>query len=63
MLLVFPPALHMPVSHLAGSGHQGHPGPHSRKPLLKHYRQHIHLCLCSSWDLPDHQWLGPGGHS
>lgn len=46
--LFSPPALHMPVSYLAGSGHQGHLGPHSWKPHFKHYRQHIHLCLCSS---------------
>lgn len=58
-----PPAVHMPVPHLAGSRHKGDFGPDPRNPFPEHHGQHLHLCLCGTRDLPHHQRPGPGGHS
>lgn len=57
-----PPAVHMPVPHLAGCRHQGNFSPDSRKPFAQHHGQHLHLCLRGTWDFPHHQRPGPGGH-
>lgn len=58
-----PPAVHMPVPHLAGCRHQGDFGPDPRKPFPEHHGQHLHLRLCGTRDLPHHQRPGTGGHS
>lgn len=57
-----PPAVHLPVSHLAGGGHQGNPGADSGKPFAQHPGQHLHLRVRGSRDFPHHQRPGPGGH-
>lgn len=62
MSYLSPPAVHMSVPHLAGSRHQGNFGPNSRQPFTQHNGQHLHFCLCGSWNFPHHQWPGTGDH-
>lgn len=62
MRCLSPPAVHLPVPHLAGCRHQGNFGPDSRESNTQHHGQHLHLCLCSSWNFSHHQWPCPGGH-